>query len=155
MILVLFIMCLTLSITYQDAYSQTMRVITKENAIRDACRFFAPVKVPVKYGDALEVLSTEGDWYRVRFRGLVGCIHRGALEGKAVSTSLEGLSGQRRTATEQEVALAGKGFNPEVERAFKARHPEMNFALVDTIERYRVDEKRVAEFMRLGGLREP
>ncbi len=136
------------------AHADTMRVITKENTIRETCRFFAPVKGVVKYGDTLEIVSTEGDWFRVKFKGIAGCIHKGAVETRAVS-SFQGIGSPKQGATEQEVALAGKGFNPQVENAFKAKHPEMNFALVNAIEGYRVEEKRVFEFIRLGGLTQP
>jgi len=131
-----------------------MRVITKENALREACRFYSPVRANLRYGDTLDVLSSEGDWYRVKFKGTAGCIHKSAVEAKTVS-SFQGIGGQRQGTTEQEVALAGKGFNPQVENAFKAKYPQMNFAIVDAIDRYKVDDNRVFEFIRLGGLTQP
>lgn len=134
--------------------ADTMRVITKENALRETCRFYAPVKSPLKNGDTLELISTEGDWYKVRFKEISGCIHKSAVETKSVST-FQGLGSQKQGATEQEVALAGKGFNHEVERAFQSKHPEIKYNLVDAIEKYKVDEKRVFDFIKMGGLVQP
>ena len=37
------------------------------------------------------------------------------------------------------MALAGKGFTPEVESGYRSKHPEMNFAQVDQIEGFKVD----------------
>ncbi|MCX8027977.1 MAG: hypothetical protein N3A62_09025 [Thermodesulfovibrionales bacterium] len=136
------------------AFAETMRVITKENYLRDGCRFFAPVKTNLKYGDPLEIISQEGDWYKARFKGVSGCIHKTAVDQKTVQPTT-GFASGRQTATEQEVALAGKGFTPEVESAFRRKHPEMRFNLVDAIERYKTDEKRVADFIRMGGLVQP
>lgn len=134
--------------------AETVRVITKENYLRDNCRFFSPIKANLKYGDTLEITSTEGDWYRAKFRNINGCIHKTAVDQRAVPTTTGFVSG-RQTATEQEVALAGKGFTPEVESAFKKKHPDMKYNLVDAIERYKTDEKRVFEFIRMGGLVQP
>ncbi|MCX8069418.1 MAG: SH3 domain-containing protein [Thermodesulfovibrionales bacterium] len=135
-------------------FADTIRVITKENALREICRFYAPVKSSLKYGDILEVISTEGDWYKVKFKGILGCIHKSAIETKSVST-FQGLGSQKQGATEQEVALAGKGFNQEVEKAFNSKHPELKYNIVDAIDRYKVDEKRVFEFIKMGGLVQP
>jgi hypothetical protein len=52
-----------------------------------------------------------------------------------------------------EVALAGKGFTPEVETGYRAKHPEMNFAQVDTIETFKVDPATLQTFIKEGDLK--
>jgi hypothetical protein len=52
-----------------------------------------------------------------------------------------------------EVALAGKGFTPEVETGYRAKHPEMNFAQVDTIETFKVDPAALQTFIKEGDLK--
>ncbi|MFQ3573031.1 MAG: hypothetical protein SNJ53_00190 [Thermodesulfovibrionales bacterium] len=137
------------------SFAETIRVITKENFLRENCRFFATIKANLKYGDALEVISPEGDWYRARFRNITGCIHKSAVDQRVISPTASGFGSTRQTATEHEVALAGKGFTPEVESAFKKKNPDMKYNLVDAIERYKTDEKRVFEFIKMGGLTQP
>jgi len=63
--------------------AETVTVITKDNAIREYAKFFAPVKANVKYNDRLEILATEGDWYRVRYGASDGYIHKSAVEKRA------------------------------------------------------------------------
>jgi hypothetical protein len=134
--------------------AQTVRVITKENAIRSSCRFFAPVVATVRYNDKLEVLSQEGDWLKVRFDGIEGCIHKTAVEQQKVTLSDINLGGSSST-TEDEVALAGKGFNPEVEEAYQDDNPELRFETVDRIEAFSLTEGQQIVFIEEGRLNLP
>ena len=52
-----------------------------------------------------------------------------------------------------EVALAGKGFTPEVESGYRAKHPEMDFAQVDKIEGFKVDPATLQAFIKEGDLK--
>jgi hypothetical protein len=52
-----------------------------------------------------------------------------------------------------EVALAGKGFTPEVEAGYRQQHPEANYAQVDQVESFTVDEAKLQAFIKEGGLR--
>lgn len=134
--------------------AETLSVVTKENAIRESCRFFAPVRVRVVYGDKLEVAGREGDWVRVKFRSASGCIHASALTGRTLKlTGAEGQAGG--AATSDEVALAGKGFNPQVEAEYRRKHPELDFQKVNTVQGYHLSDEQVRSFIRNGGLREP
>ena len=136
--------------------ADTATVITKENAIRESCRFFSPVKMTVHYGDALEVVSQEGDWFQVKFRGAQGCIHKSAISKKSFSLSELNITGSQKQSTSgQEVALAGKGFNPQVEAAYRNQNPRLNFGEVDSIESYKVSENKLREFIRSGKLNLP
>lgn len=141
------------------ANAETVRVATRENAVRKDCKFFAPVAAKVSYGDALEVLSREGDWLRVRFETTEGCIHSSAVTEKKIKTigkasdDKGGVDGS--DATEEEVALAGKGFNPEVEKRYREENPDLDFDSIDSIEAYTVSESGLVKFMKEGGLKQP
>lgn len=131
--------------------AETITVVTKQNAIRQDCKFFSHVKKIVNYNDALEVVSQEGDWYQVKFGTTQGCIHKSAVEKK--SFSLTKLVGSDKESTSgEEVALAGKGFNPQVEAAYKRQNPELNFGAVDKIEGYKVSESALIKFIESGKL---
>lgn len=140
--------------TAAAALADTVTVITKENAIREYAKFFAPVKATVRYNDRLEALSMEGDWYKVKCGQSIGYIHRTAVEKRTVATPAA-YSRKGSSVTQSEAALAGKGFNPQVEASYKRQHPEMRYNLVDSIERYPVPERDVAQFIVAGGLRQP
>lgn len=136
------------------SWAEIVTVITKENAIRESPRFFAPVKALVKYNDTLDVITKEGDWLKVKFKNKIGYIHRTAVEKRTASAS--GISLQKKTGTtEEEITLAGKGFNSQVEKAYKDKHPEMKYELVDKIEKYDISEKDLISFIKAGGLSEP
>jgi hypothetical protein len=138
-----------------SAHAATVQVITKKNSLRGDCTFFSRVAASVKEGDALEVVSREGDWLWVKFGGRKGCIHKSAVEERKVS--LGGLLGVFAPggATEDEVTLAGKGFNPQVEGSYKRKNPELRFSLVDRVEGYGVSDAMLKGFITKGGLRAP
>jgi hypothetical protein len=58
-----------------------------------------------------------------------------------------------KETSSDEVALAGKGFTPEVESSYRAKHPEMNFAQVDRIESFKVDPATLQAFITEGELK--
>jgi hypothetical protein len=145
---------LTLVGTAGAVHGETVRVVTRENAIRSDCRFLAPVRAKVRYDDPLTVAKKEGDWYRVTAKGVSGCIHKSAVAEK--SYAYNGGSGQGRGGTSaDEVALAGKGFNPEVESSYRSQNPQLDFAAVDAIQRYQVTEEDLKRFIEKGGLNLP
>lgn len=134
--------------------AETVTVITKQNAIRTSCRFFSPVNTTVRYNDVLEVVSKEGDWFQVGFKGVKGCIHKSAVQKK--SLSLAKLTGSQGKGTSgEEVALAGKGFNPQVEAAYKTKNPGLNFAAVNRVENYGVSDSELMQFIQKGKLNLP
>jgi hypothetical protein len=134
--------------------AETVTVITKQNAIRTSCKFFSPVKATVGYDDVLEVVSKEGDWFHVTFKGVEGCIHKSAVQKK--SLSLSKLTGSQGKGTSgEEVALAGKGFNPQVEAAYKNKNPELNFGAVDRVESYKISDSELMQFIQKGELSLP
>ena len=137
--------------TAVSLHAETATVITKQNAIRESCRFFSPVKATVHYNDVLEVISKEGDWYKVKFKGVEGCIHKSSIEKKSIS--LSNLVGSEKQSTSgDEVALAGKGFNPQVEAAYQKENPSLNFRAVDRVESYNTSESKLIQFIQSGKL---
>lgn len=133
--------------------AETFIVITKENTIREYPRFFAPIKAYVRYGDMLNAIGKEGDWYRVNFRNVTGYIHKTAVEQRT-STPVGSFS-SRTGATQEEITLAGKGFNPQVESAYRAKNPQFRYDLVEKVEKYDVSDAELFSFIRAGGLKEP
>ena len=58
-----------------------------------------------------------------------------------------------KQTSSDEVALAGKGFTPEVETGYRAKHPEMDFAQVDKVESFKVDPATLQAFIKEGDLK--
>lgn len=136
-----------------DASAETLQVTTRENAVRGECRFFAPVKLKVSLGDTLTVKGRKGDWYLVSARGVNGCIHKSAVETRSFASSGRGASVGGTAA--DEVSLAGKGFNPQVEAGYRKSNKNLNYAAVDEIIRIQVSERDLESFVQQGGLIQP
>jgi len=136
------------------ALAATVKVITQEATIRKDKRFFAPVVARVAYGEMIQELERKGDWLRVSYRGKEGWIHISAVqEQKFELSSLS--TGRAQETSREEVALAGKGFTPEVEKAFREKNPKMRYDLVNHVQGYKVAESRLQAFIRAGNLKEP
>ncbi|MFP3867773.1 MAG: SH3 domain-containing protein [Desulfobacteraceae bacterium] len=134
------------------AYAQTLTVVKDQDCLREQAQFFAQPVASVKQGDQLKQLGVTGDWYQVEFQGRQGWIHRSAVSTRSVRFSTFLGMGQAQEASAEEVALAGKGFTPEVEAGYREKHPEMNYAAVERVESFRVPEQEFQKFLDQGGL---
>lgn len=148
----LVILFILLSLPGLAQAGRMVKVKVQRSTIFEEPRFFSKALVSVEYGDELEVLDEQRDWVQVEFQGEEGWIHQSSLTSAKFSLG-KILGGSSSAASQDEVALAGKGFNPEVERGYQESHPEINYALVDEIESYNVENESLYEFIRQGGLR--
>ncbi len=104
-----------LVLTLLAAAADTVTVKVQSSAIRQSPQFFAPVVAVVKAGDKLTRLAESNGWLQVKSAaGAAGWIHNGAVAAArfALASSSGGVKSQ---ASASEVALAGKGFNKQVE----------------------------------------
>ena len=148
------VILLGLMIMASGAMAETVRVITQEAIIRKDKRFFAPIIIRVPYGETIEELGRQGDWLRVSYGGKQGWIHVSAVQEQKFQ--LSSLSTEKASeASQEEVALAGKGFTPEVEKAFRDKNPKMRYDLVDRIQSIRIEDAQLQAFIRTGNLKEP
>jgi hypothetical protein len=133
---------------------EMVKVKVQKSTIFQEPKFFSKPVTVVKHGDELEMLDEVKDWRFVKFLEQNGWIHKSALTFTKVNLStLLFRSTPSSPASEDEVALAGKGFNEETERGYDQAHPEVNYALVDEIERYGVEDDSLREFIERGGLK--
>ena len=136
------------------AWAATYKVITQEAVIRKDKRFFAPLIARVPYGETIEELERQGDWLRVSYKGAQGWLHFSAVQEQKFR--LSALSGERaQESTKEEVALAGKGFTPEVEKAFRSKNSSMRYDLVNQVQSVKISEGQLLDFIHAGNLKEP
>ncbi len=127
-------------------------VKVQSTAIRKTPQFFAPVLANLKAGDRLEKLGASGGWIQVRTpAGISGWIHAGAVEAPKFNLMASDTALKTRAST-SEVALAGKGFNRQVEDSYRARHAELNFGLVDRLLQIKLAAATLEDFLRKGRL---
>ena len=138
------------------SWAETMKVTQGSQSLHGDPNFSATPIAPVPQGAEVTVVSKSGDWYRVEYKGNTGWMHRQAFaQAQAPRFGLPGmlLGGGVRETKSDEVALAGKGFTPEVEAGYRQKHPDTNFAQVDQVEGFTVDDAKLRAFINEGGLK--
>jgi hypothetical protein len=138
------------SATAQAVKGGTMYVAAKTVELKSSTGFFASARGTLAYGATVTVLQIKGKWAEVR-----------SSAGSSVSgwTAVANLSAKRIVsgattgATANEVALAGKGFNQEVENTYKAGG-SLNYADVDRTEAQKVSMQELRDFIIEGHLSE-
>ena len=116
------------------AATQMMSVQVREGQLRERPSFLGKVVTGVEYGDRMTVLSSQGGWSKVKTgSGKVGWIHTSALTEKKVVMKAGDIDAET-AASGEELALAGKGFNAEVEGEYKANNPDADYTWVDRME---------------------
>jgi hypothetical protein len=130
----------------------TMDVQVKAGQLRSSPSFLGTVVAPVTYGDKVEAVQQQGDWVDVKtLRNERGWIHQSALTKKSIMT---GTGGRTKTgASEQEIALAGKGFNAAVEKQYRSTHANVDFLWVDRMEAMWVSREDMVAFLTAGDVK--
>ena len=130
-----------------------MSVQVKEGQVRSGPSFLSTVLARLAYGDRVEVLGKQGAWSKVRLAGKVpqGWMHSSAITSKKIVMKA-GAQNVEQAASSDEIALAGKGFNADVEREFKAKNKDVNYAWIDQMEKIVVSQAQMQEFMEAGSL---
>ena len=130
-----------------------MSVQVKQGQVRATPSFLAKVVATLAYGDRVETLEEKGGWIRIVPPGgkAPGWMHSSALSQKRIVLKA-GTKEADVAASTGELALAGKGFNADVEAAFKARNRGIDFTWIDRMESMNVPPGRIQAFVRDGEL---
>lgn len=131
----------------------TMSVQVKNGQIRSTPSFLGQVVAPLNYGDRVQVLETKNEWMKVTGPGgLSGWVHSSALTKKKIAMTA-GSQDVQTGASGDELALASKGFNSDVEADFKSKHKDVDFTWVNRMEKYKVSPKEMQAFLKEGGVK--
>ncbi|MFQ6037422.1 MAG: SH3 domain-containing protein [Candidatus Aminicenantales bacterium] len=132
--------------------AETLIVKVQTTYLRKQPAYYAPTLAALKAGEALTRIEARDGWLKVRTsRGLEGWVHSSALQTRRFRLAALEKSLQTRATTE-EVALAGKGFNKQVEKAYRARHKSLSFAEVDRMLKLKVSPEQLRRFLEKGRL---
>jgi hypothetical protein len=127
----------------------TVRVLTAK--VMKTPKFIGPAAGDASRGEQLKVEEVKGDWYRVS-GALSGWIHKTNLTERQVALSSKPGGDGAGTASRDEVELAGRGFTPQVEQAYRASNPNLDFSHVDAIEKVVIDPGELEAFIKEGKL---
>jgi uncharacterized protein YraI len=134
--------------------AETLTVKVQSTSLRNSPKFYAPAVQTLNAGDKVEKIADQSGWIQVKTAGgVVGWVHSSAVEVPKfdLMASNKGLKTQ---ASADEVALAGKGFNKQVEESYRAKHKDVSFVWVDKMLQIKIAAAQVEEFMKKGKLGE-
>ncbi len=141
------------TLTIFSAWAATVKMMSvqvKDAQVREKPSFISKVVGNLAYGDRVEVHESQGAWARVSLAGgAAGWMHNSALTSQKVVLSA-GKGDARVGASGDELALAGKGFNSDVEAQFKQDHQNIDFTWVDKMDRIKISASEMQAFLKAG-----
>lgn len=127
------------------AFAELLSVQVEQAPIRSKPSFVGQILTNVPYQQQVEILQIRGDWRMVRFGEHQGWMHVKALQQSR--TTLQPGSGIVDSGvSSREVSLAGKGFNAEIENAYRSSHGNLGYAWVDKMEGMHISSTELEAF---------
>lgn len=132
-------------------FAASMSVQVRTSKVRATPSQLGRVIATVKYGDAIQVGALKRGWYEVTTAdGKKGWLHESALSRKPISMRA-GTTDTAIGVSTDEVALAGKGFNEQVEAKLKA-DKSLDFTWVDRMMTFDMSPDQLLTFRTQGNL---
>jgi hypothetical protein len=130
---------------------ETMSVQVKESVLRATPSFLGKIVANVAYGDRVIVIEKSGAWKKVSLKGgsPQGWISSSALTTKKIVLKA-GQASAQTGASQNELALAGKGFNEQVEASFKNQNKKLDYAWINRMETFKVMPELMNTFLAQG-----
>lgn len=133
--------------------SKSMCVQVKKCQLRNKPTFLAKIVINLKYGDQVTVENEDQSWAEVKSAGKSkGWVHISALSEKKIILNPNSKD-IKNAASSDEIALAGKGFNEQVEEKYKKNNKKIDFSWVDKMENIVVSQDEMVSFLRQGGMK--
>jgi hypothetical protein len=121
--------------------------------LRSETKHWASSKASLKYGDRLTVLGTKDEWLNVRSGKTSGFVHVTAVTPREIVLERSKRAIDAK-ANQDDIVLAGKGFGKDVEKSFLAKAGSgANIGAVNQMEKLRVSEAQLLQFIQSGKLR--
>ena len=176
--LLAFVLCSSAShaAAQEGTLPQQLSVKVSKAKLFEAPKFWAKTIGDTQYGDTLNALEQSGAWFKVESDlGIQGFVHDSTVTNKRIvfvdeskansskdSTRLaQNNSGidintdavpERVDVSQDEIVMAGKGWNKDVEGTHKENNQDLNYPAVDRIEQRNVSSEELAQFLEQGKL---
>lgn len=153
-----FIVCMMMVISFAAFAGSTPKEVTvtsKQGTVKVAADHMSKNVEIVVYGDKLKVIEKVNDWYHVTTpSGKAGWIHESATTTKKINLAKDSAVNDT-SSSHDEVALAGKGFNKQIEQTYVKDNPNMAraFQQVNQIEARKVPAAQLSAFIKQGQLK--
>jgi hypothetical protein len=135
------------------AQDKLMSVQLKSADLREKASPFGAISGSLPYGSRVMVLEQSGPWCRIKQATdgtAAGWMHISALTEKHIE--LKAGTDASTKASSDEVAIAGKGFNSQVESQYKNANAKLDFATIDRMEKIKIPLKELSAFVEEGAL---
>jgi len=136
------------------ANPKTMSIQVRQGELRSAPSYLSRVVTTLAYTTRVTVLEERGEWLRVSPVESTeeGWVHAAALtEKKLVLKS--GDADATTAVSSDEQALAGKGFNSDVEAKFKENNKTIDFTWVDKMGKITIPSAALVQFLNEGAVK--
>ena len=139
------LVCLTGS-----AFAVSMQVQLRSTKLRQRPSQLSRVIATLKYGDTVDAGTMQRGWYPVTADKKNGWLHKSALSNKPIKMRAGAVDVSTGVSAD-EVSLAGKGFNEQVEAKLKA-DKKLDFTWVDRMAGFNVTTDQIKAFRESGKL---
>jgi SH3-like domain-containing protein len=131
------------SLVFAQADRNTRYVAVQTVAVKDSTGFFAKDLGTLSLGDAVRLIQDNGKWSQIQTGNITGWVASTSLSARRIVASSSAVIAN-------EVALAGKGFTPDMEREY--RKNGLDYSLVDFMEEITVPINDLLRFITEGHL---
>lgn len=148
LLVVLLIQGLVLPVTAADPW----RIVVQTSPLRQSPQVFGRIIASLSYGTEVDVLAEQGGWLQVKVAGEQGWLHKTAVARRAMTLSA-GTKPVEVAASRSELTLAGKGFNQQVENAYRQKNAQLDYTWVDRMAALTMEEAQLRQFVVEGQLK--
>jgi len=144
----------TVVLTAMPANAKTMSVQIREGQLRSTPSFLSRVTTTLKYATRVTVVEIKGPWIQVQTKdgSKKGWMHKSALTKKHLKLAAGSEKASTAVSTDEQ-ALAGKGFNSDVEAKFKKDNAKIDFTWVDKMEKIKIGPRETGKFLKAGDIK--
>jgi SH3-like domain-containing protein len=145
------ILAVLLAVSAGAALAAPMSVQVRSGKVRATPSQLGTVVASVDYGAVVQAEPLQKGWYPVTMPdGTKGWLHESALSKKPIAMRA-GASDAATGASSDEVALAGKGFNEQVEAKLR-KEGTLDYTWVDRMSAFESDPEGIRKFRAQGNL---
>jgi SH3-like domain-containing protein len=145
------VLAVLLAVSAGVALAAPMSVQVRNGKLRATPSQLGAVVATVDYGAVVQADAAQNGWYPVTTPdGKKGWLHESALSRKPIAMRA-GTSDAATGASSDEVALAGKGFNEQVEAKLRAQGT-LDFTWVDRMTAFQASADQIMKFRAQGHL---
>ena len=134
-----------------SAFAASMSVQVRNCKVRATPSQLGAAVATVDYGAVVQAGAMQKGWYPVTTAdGKTGWVHESALSKKPIAMRA-GTSDAATGVSSDEVSLAGKGFNEQVEKKLRSEG-KLDYTWVDRMSAFNVAADEIAKFRAQGHL---